>query len=234
MCGVDVSVVVVIPVRWASGRLPGKALADVGGLPIVERVRRACVRADVGAVLVATDDPRIADVVRDHGGDVVLTGPAANGTLRVAAAVRGRAERWVVNVQGDQPFLDPAHVREVAHAVRDASIATLVTPWPAHVDPRDPARVKAIVGPDGRAVDFRRSAPDGPFALHVGMYGFQADVLEEIARIPPSARAIHEGLEQLTWLDAGHPIAVRDVPSAALPVDTAADLARARADHGPA
>lgn len=222
------SVVVVIPARWGSGRLPGKALADVRGVPLVERVRRAAVASDVGPVIVATDDARIADVVRVHGGDVGITGPAANGTLRVAEAVRGRGERWIVNVQGDQPFLDPAHVREVAEAVRDAPVATLAASWPPDVDPRDPARVKAIVDPHGWAVDFRRTAPDGPFALHVGIYGFQADVLAEIARIPPSARAIDEGLEQLTWLDAHVPIAVRTVMSVALPVDTLADLTRAR------
>lgn len=225
-------VLVVIPARLGSARLPGKALADVAGIPLIERVRRAAILADVGPVLVATDSPAIADVVRAHGGDVALTGPAGNGTLRVAEAARGRAGSVIVNVQGDQPLLDPAHVRAVAEGIPDpgvCAIATLSCPWPPDVPPEDPHRVKVWVDPAGRALDFARSvARAGPFGLHLGLYAFTRAAIDRVTSLPVGDRAVAEGLEQLTWLEAGLPIHVVRVGPSAPAVDTPEGLALVR------
>lgn len=224
-------VLVVIPARYDSSRLPGKALADIGGAPMVVRVWERVRRAEgVDRVLVATDDARIADAVRQRGGDVVVTGPCESGTDRVALAARGSGARVVVNVQGDEPFLEPADVARVASAVNEANpIATAAAPLEAGAE--DPARVKVVCDAEGRALYFSRAPipTGGPFRLHVGMYAFTADALERIARLPPSPLERAERLEQLRWLEAGMRIRVVPVPAGPVSVDTPADLERARA-----
>lgn len=214
-----------IPARYGSSRLPGKALADLGGSPMVVHVWRRA-RMALEHVVVATDDPRIAEAVRAAGGLAVMTGEAPNGTARVAAAAV--EADVIVNVQGDEPFVDPAHILAVGRAVDDAHpIATAAAPL---ADPADPARVKVVTDARGRALYFSR-APiphGGPWRLHVGLYAFAREVLERVVRLPPSALELSERLEQLRWLEAGYPIQVVDVDRAEGGIDTPADLEQAR------
>lgn len=226
-------VLAVIPARYPSVRLPGKALADIGGRPMVvrvwERVRRV---PGVDRVVVATDDGRIADAVGGVGGEVVLTGVCASGTDRVAAAVAslGLVPRIVVNVQGDEPLVDPAAVAAVVAGVDDIHpIATGATPLEG--DPQDPARVKVVTDHRGAALYFsRRAIPSaGPWRLHVGLYAFTAAALRAVAALPPSSLELSESLEQLRWLEAGWRIRVVPLPEPFPSVDTPADLERIRA-----
>lgn len=209
-----------------SSRLPGKPLAPVRGVPMIGRVvERALCVPGVARVVVATDHVAIADVARAHGAVAALTGPARSGTHRVADAIA--ALGWtgpVVNVQGDQPLVDPAAVaRVVARLAAGAAIATLAAPYVG--DPGDPHRVKVIVA-GGRALWFSR-APipvGGPWWQHVGVYGFAPGALAAAIAAPPGGSA-REDLEQLAWLEAGLPIAVDLVDDAPPGVDTPEHLA---------
>ncbi len=248
---------VVIPARHASTRLPGKPLLDIGGLPMIQRVvARACA-SSADEVLVATDDARIAAVVADtrHPGRTiaVLTDPALpSGTDRVAAVAAERG--WpdgtiVVNVQGDEPFLPPALIDQVAGLLeRDpaAAIATLASPVASLADFLDPNVVKVAVAGDRTALYFSRApipwtrdGADGGLAgqrefgdalRHVGMYAYRVGALRRITALPPSRYERREKLEQLRALEAGLRIVVAECsepPGAG--VDTPADLERARA-----
>src|SRR5579871_2497502 len=181
------STIIVIPARMASTRLPGKPLADIAGEPMIVRVWRQAIKADIGPVLVAAADELIVQAIRAQGGNAVLTDAAlASGSDRVHQALMRhdphRQFQVVVNLQGDLPSLDPQSIRHVAATLQQsgADIATLVAP--IH-DPREganPSVVKAIVtwnsaGSRGRALYFTRaSAPsgDGPLYRHVGIYAF--------------------------------------------------------------
>lgn len=210
----------------ASTRLPGKPLADLGGTPMIVRVWERA-RLAVDRVVVATDDEAIAAAVRDAGGEVVMTGDCVNGTARCAAA-KVDAD-VIVNVQGDEPFVDPAHIRAVAEAITThRPIATVAAPLRG--DAQDPARVKVVFDPGGRALYFSRAPipSGGPWWLHVGLYAFSRDVLERVVHLPPSPLEQAERLEQLRWLEAGYPIHVVQVDGAEGGIDTPADLDRAR------
>lgn len=213
---------VVIPARMGSSRLPGKALAPIGGVPMVELVRRrACRAAAAERVVVATDDPRILEAVRGYGGEAVLTGPAPSGTHRVATVAAGHAGP-VINVQGDMPLLEPDHVDRVAALLAEgAEIATLSADWPEGAGD-DPALVRVWPGPD-----FGRARRPGA-RLHVGIYGFAPGALARAAAAPRSARAIAEDLEQLAWIDAGLIVRVGEVRRAPPSVDTPAQLEAVR------
>jgi 3-deoxy-manno-octulosonate cytidylyltransferase (CMP-KDO synthetase) len=216
----------VIPARWGATRLPGKPMRLVAGTPVIEHTwRRAC-EAELGPVIVATDDERIAGHIRAQGGTVVLTGDARSGTARVAEATAlfGGAHH-VLNVQGDQPFVPPTHIRAVATALHAHPIATArCAAGPS--DAADPARVKVVCDRTGRALYFSR-APiphGGPHWVHIGIYGFHADVLEACVAAPRGLESAGEDLEQLAWLEAGHPIHVVKVEGASCSVDTESQL----------
>jgi len=248
---------VVIPARYASTRLPGKALADIAGRPMIQRVvERACA-SGATEVLVATDDARIAAAVHDPRHPqrpiAVLTDPALpSGTDRVAAVAVERA--WldsdiVVNVQGDEPFL-PARLIDQAAAALDAdplaAIATLATPIVTSDEFLDPNVVKIVVDLHGRALYFSRApvpwtrdpasgaAHDaGDFASamrHIGMYAYRVGALKRLVELAPSPLETREKLEQLRALQNG--LAIRVARACVVPgpgVDTEVDLARARA-----
>jgi len=201
--------------------VPGKALVPIDGVPLVEHVRRRVAGAEgVDAVVVATDDERVAAAVRAGGGDARITGPARNGTRRVAAILDDLDAAIVLNVQGDQPGLDPAHVTAVAALIRGgAAIASLATPL--H-DPSDPAAVKVVFDDRGDALYFSRLPipRGGPWWRHLGVYGFTAAALRACAETPVSGLAVAEDLEQLDWLAAGHRVRIGTVASAAPALDT--------------
>jgi len=229
--------VAAIPARYASTRLPGKPLLDLGGRPMVEHVyRRAAAARGIGRVVVLTDDERIAAAVRAFGGEVELT-PAecASGTDRIAWAARGWAAEIVVNVQGDEPLVDPRGIeRLVAHLAGEPGdeMATLAADA-EEPDLAEPSVVKVVVDRQGYALYFSRAPipyprqAEGAAPLrHLGLYGYRRDALLRLATLPPSPLERRESLEQLRALENGIRIRVLPgaVPSPA--VDTPEDAAR--------
>ncbi len=233
--------VVIIPARMASTRLPGKPLADIGGVPMIVRVWAQAMKAGIGPVIVAAGDAEIADAVERAGGHAVLTHPdLPSGSDRVFAALEGVDPEGrydtVINLQGDLPALDPAQLQAVAQALAGHDIATLAAPITDEADRANPAVVKAVVawepdGRSGRALYFSRATvPTGPgeHFYHVGIYAYRRDALARFVRLPPSPLETREKLEQLRALEAGMSIAVARVDSAPLSVDTPEDLEFAR------
>ncbi|HEX9159898.1 MAG TPA: 3-deoxy-manno-octulosonate cytidylyltransferase [Rhizomicrobium sp.] len=236
--------VVVIPARMASTRLPGKPLADIAGVPMVARVWRAAVAAQIGPVVVAAGDEEIAAVVRAAGATTVTTDPALpSGTDRVFAAVQrfdpDGAHDVVINLQGDLPLLDPSNLRVVRDTLAEsgADIATLAAPITDAADFENPNVVKPVMSwehgkPYARGLYFSRSrVPSGAGDLyhHVGIYAFRRAALARFVSLPPTALEKRENLEQLRALEDGMTIAVGIVGTPPLSVDTPADLEKARA-----
>jgi 3-deoxy-manno-octulosonate cytidylyltransferase (CMP-KDO synthetase) len=241
-------VLAVVPARWASSRLPGKPLADIGGRPMVRRVWERASAAGFARVLVATDHEGIAGAVRGFGGEAVLTDAACpTGTDRCAAAadaVGWPEEGLVINVQGDEPFLDPSHLRLLAGAFADpaVAIATLAVPLTDPLELRSPHVPKVVVARSGNALYFSRQPiphvrdadprdwpARHPMRRHVGVYAFRRNALSAVTALPPSPLERAESLEQLRWLEHGHAIRVVDVEASGITVDTPEDLARANA-----
>ena len=236
-------VLILIPARMASTRLPGKPLADIAGEPMIVHVWRRALEADIGPVWVATDSPEIAAAVEKAGGHAALTrGEHASGTDRIHEALReadpaGRA-RIIVNVQGDLPTLNPADLAAAAALLSDRSvdIATLAAEIVKTHERNDPNVVKVVgtpVSPNRlRALYFTRAtatAGEGPLYHHIGLYAFRRAALERFVALPPSPLERRERLEQLRALEAGMRIDVALVASVPLGVDTPAHLETARA-----
>ncbi len=233
--------IVIIPARMASMRLPGKPLADIGGIPMIVRVWARAMAAGVGPVVVAAAEDEIADAVEKAGGHAVLTHPdLPSGSDRVFAALKlvdptGRYDT-VINCQGDLPALDPAQLQAVAGALDGHDIATLAAPITDPADRDNPAVVKAVVawapdGKAGKALYFSRATvPTGPGAhfYHVGLYAYRRAALARFVELPPSPLELREKLEQLRALEAGMSIAVARVDEVPLSVDTPEDLEHAR------
>jgi len=230
-------IVGVIPARYASVRFPGKPLASLAGKPMVVRVWEAAKSAGrIDRVVVATDDERIAKVVREAGGEAVLTSPdAASGTDRLAEAARQIPADIYVNVQGDEPLMSPSNIDVavetlVADPLRE--IATLALPIHAS-DAADPNVVKAAVAADGRALYFSRAAIpyarncEPAYRKHLGIYGYRAATLQRLAALSPSPLERMESLEQLRWLEAGYTIWVGKAIDDSIGVDTPEDLRKA-------
>lgn len=233
----------VIPARYQSTRLEGKPLADILGKSMVqhvyERARRAACLDDV---VVATDDERIRSAVVNFGGKAVMTRPDhRSGTDRVAEVARQMDAAIVVNIQGDEPMLDPAMLTEVAAPFRsgtDAGVVTLKKRLVHESAFEDPGVVKVVTDPAGYALYFSRSLIPYPrqrtprFAVfeHVGLYAYTRDALMRLAALPPSELEEIESLEQLRALENGIRIVVVETASRLemVSVDTAADLDRVR------
>ncbi len=235
--------VVVIPARMASTRLPGKPLADIAGEPMIVRVWRQAITADVGPVIVAAAEREICDAIEQAGGCAVLTDPdLPSGSDRVFAALESIDPHGkhdvVVNLQGDLPTLDPAYVRAVVEvlAPTGANIATLAAEIDNEADYDNPSVVKPAVawdvtGARGRALYFTRArvpTGDGPLFHHVGIYAYRREALVRFVKLAPSPLEKREKLEQLRALEAGMSIAVARIPDVPLSVDTPEDLERAR------
>ena len=235
--------VLLIPARMASTRLPGKPLADIGGVPMIVRVWQQAMAAGLGPVVVAAGEAEIVTAVEKAGGRAVLTDPELpSGSDRIWAALTAMdpdgSHDVVVNLQGDLPALDPQQLKTVVAclAKSGADIATLAAPIDNEPDRTNPAVVKAVVAWDagaamGRALYFTRTtAPGGEGALyhHVGLYAYRREALESFVALPPSPLEKREKLEQLRALEAGMSIAVARVDAAPWSVDTPADLEKAR------
>jgi 3-deoxy-manno-octulosonate cytidylyltransferase (CMP-KDO synthetase) len=248
------AIVAIIPARFGSTRLPGKPLADIHGKTLIQRVwERVSAATMPQRVLVATDDDRIAAAVRGFGGEVAMTSSVhATGTDRVAEAARALDADIVVNVQGDEPLLDPAGVDAAVGALLDdpqLPIATLSLPLTELDEMMSPSAVKVVTDAAGDALYFsrspiphvrtaagtleaaaRESLARGLARLHVGLYAYRRAELLRFASLPPALLEEAEGLEQLRALHHGMRIRVVAVHGArTVAVDTPQDLERVRA-----
>ena len=239
--------IAVIPARYASRRLPGKPLAEIAGRPMIRHVyERVAAAAGIDAVVVATDDGRIASAVRDFGGTAVMTpGDLQSGTDRVAVVARSLPDAdIIVNVQGDEPLIPPPMITEaVAPLAADPAIlcGTLARTITDDAELANPSIVKVVRSLAGDALYFSRSPlpygrdipePDGrarhPYYKHIGIYVFRRDFLLVVAGLPPTPLERMEQLEQLRILEHGYSIRVTLTAHDSIAVDTPADLERIR------
>jgi 3-deoxy-manno-octulosonate cytidylyltransferase (CMP-KDO synthetase) len=245
---------VIIPARYASTRLPGKPLIDLGGKPMIVRVMEVAAQAGAAFAMVATDDQRIVDAVTAAGGEAMITSDEhETGTDRlaeVARRLRLDPDLIVVNLQGDEPALPAELVQRVAETLRqdpEASLATLATPLRDRREVFDPNIVKVVLDQASRASYFSRAPipwlreefaaagardlttrlPDDAFLRHVGLYAYRVSTLLTLSQTRPAPLELAESLEQLRALWLGMKIQVAVVPELpAAGVDTAEDAAR--------
>lgn len=229
----------VVPARMGSSRLPGKPLIAVAGKTlirhVVERVQHA---ATIGRVVVATDSVEILEHVRSFGGEARLTSPDhRTGTDRIGELLPVLDEGIIVNVQGDEPEVEPESLDRLVEFLRsrdDFDVATAAAPYPPGLPPEDTAAVKVVAAADGRALYFSRSpipgSKSGPARgagypwLHVGVYAFRRDALARFLALPRGDLEELESLEQLRLLEHGVPVGVVKVARAFRGIDTRADL----------
>jgi 3-deoxy-manno-octulosonate cytidylyltransferase (CMP-KDO synthetase) len=236
--------IILIPARMASTRLPGKPLADIGGIPMIVRVWRQAMASKIGPVVVAAADKEIIAALEAAGGRAVPTAPGLpSGSDRVWAALnavdRGFEHDVVVNVQGDLPTFDPAAIKAAIDSLvaTGADIGTVAAEIEDEADAANPNLTKVIAswdvgGTRGRAHYFTRArAPwgKGPIFIHAGIYAFRREALQRFVGLQPSPLELREKLEQLRALEAGMSISVGRIEEVPLSVDTQADLEKARA-----
>ena len=253
--------IAIIPARYASTRFPGKPLAILGGKSVIQRVYEQ-VSKQLDAAWVATDDQRILDHVRSWGGNAVMTSPDhKSGTDRIEEAmekIEAAGEKYdvVVNVQGDEPFIQPEQIAAVCTCFDDSQtqIATLgirfipdgtdsasITKEEAWKRISNVNSPKIVVDNKGFAMYFSRSvipfirgretaewSDTYPFMKHIGMYAYRRDVLREITSLPQSSLEMAESLEQLRWLQNGYRIKVGETYTETIGIDTPEDLAKAQ------
>lgn len=237
----------IIPARYASTRFPGKPLAMLGGKPMIQRVYEQ-VNGLLDKAVVATDDERIRQAVEAFGGEVVMTSPNhKSGTDRCHEAYTkvGEGCDVIINIQGDEPFIQPAQIEAVksCFAEEGTQIATLVKPftpadgWAALQNPNSP---KVVVDGKMNALCFSRSVipylrgaesdewlSRHTYYKHIGLYAYRAEVLAEITRLPQSPLELAESLEQLRWLENGYRIRVAITSQETIGIDTPEDLEKA-------
>jgi 3-deoxy-manno-octulosonate cytidylyltransferase (CMP-KDO synthetase) len=236
----------IIPARYASTRFPGKPLVDIGGKTMIQRVYEQASQANLQQVLVATDDARIADAVRDFGGQVVLTGTQhQSGTDRCFEAYTRYNEPFdcIINIQGDEPFIRPEQINLVISCFENpgTQLATLIKKIDQPAELFNPNAPKVITDSRQQAIYFSRhpipyyrgGEPESwlqrhTYYKHIGIYGYRADILEQITRLPPSALELAESLEQLRWLENGFRILTAITTQENIGIDTPADLEKAR------
>lgn len=238
-------VVGIIPARYASTRFPGKPLALIKGKPMIQRVYEQALKSKLDAVVIATDDVRIADAVMDFGGQYVMTSPNhRSGTDRCCEALDLLKTKYdaVVNIQGDEPFIDPKQIDLLVDLIvrDDTPLASLAK----RIDDADelfsPNAVKVVVNQEGNAMYFSRNPipfmrnvdrdewlAKGRFYKHIGIYAYKADVLHQVAHMEPSALEQAESLEQLRWLENGLAIRMALSDAENISIDTPDDLHRA-------
>jgi 3-deoxy-manno-octulosonate cytidylyltransferase (CMP-KDO synthetase) len=241
---------VIIPARFAASRLPGKPLLDIGGRPLIQWVWQRAEESGAASVTIATDDTRVRDAAQRFGAECLLTSARhESGTDRIAEVVRTKGyaqDDIVINLQGDEPMMPPAVIRQVADALRAhprTDIATAAAPIRSLAEFLDPNCVKAVRALDGQALYFSRAPVPWPrdsvaegkpasFAgswRHIGIYGYRVRSLLQFASWAPTQLEEREKLEQLRALERGmriHVVALSEAPPAG--VDTPQDLERAR------
>ena len=239
----------IIPARYASTRFPAKALADIAGKSMIRRVWEQVSQASsLQEVVVATDHQLIYEHVQGFGGRVVMTDPThQSGTDRCYEAYQqcSSSAAYVINIQGDEPFIDPAQIDLLASQVQDnAELATLAIPLSQQEQLQNPNVVKVVRSQKGAALYFSRAAiphrrdlpssdwlQAGPYYKHIGIYAYRSDILTKITQLPVSPLEQAESLEQLRWLDAGYRIQVGITQIESSGIDTPEDLAAALREH---
>ena len=236
------TVLILIPARMASTRLPGKPLADIAGRPMIVHVAERAAESGLGRVVVTTDTTTVADAVRAHGFEAIMTrADHQSGSDRIFEALQeldpGQQADIVVNVQGDLPTIEPASIQAALVPLEEPAvdIATLAVEIDRDEEKTNPNVVKLVGSPLSprrlRALYFTRAtAPsgEGPLYHHVGLYAYRRPALERFVSLPPSYLERREKLEQLRALEAGMRIDAEIVRSVPLGVDTPDDLDRAR------
>jgi 3-deoxy-manno-octulosonate cytidylyltransferase (CMP-KDO synthetase) len=231
----------VIPARYASTRFEGKALADILGKPMIQRVYERAIKAKtIDELVVATDDQRIFDVVKEFGGSVTMTSEHSTGTDRIAE-VAGRSDAdIIVNVQGDEPLIEPAMIDEAVQPLLDdinIDLGTLVHRTNSEDDYHNPNVVKVIVNSLGFAMYFSRSPipyiKSGAWGntviyRHVGLYVYRRYALLDFAQKPSTPFETSEGLEQLRFLENGYRMKVVETQYSSIGVDTPDDLEKVK------
>ncbi len=236
----------VIPARYASTRFPGKPLADILGKSMIRRVYEQSVASkSLTKVVVATDDQRIYDHVKDFGGEVIMTAanhPSGTDRCQEALVKAGMNYKYVINIQGDEPFIDPSQIDLLAGILSDGSVelATLMIPVTDSQLLFDKGEVKVVVNTDMEALYFSRMPipflkghPEESwhehhtYFRHVGLYAYRADILEKITRLQPSLLEKAESLEQLRWLENGFKIKLAITSFDSHCIDSPEDIERA-------
>ena len=233
-----IHIIGVIPARYASTRFPGKPLIDIGGKSMIQRVYEQCKKTSVlSDVIVATDDDRIAEHVLSFGGKVIMTADThQSGTDRCAEVIstyKGKCDA-VINIQGDEPFIDPKQIELLASAFTEEStqIVTLIKKIKSEEEVRNPNVVKAIANKNNQAIYFSRSpipyrrnpGVDITYFKHVGIYGYRKQVLAEITQLPMGKLEQAESLEQLRWVENGYSIVLKETDLETIAIDTPDDL----------
>jgi len=229
----------IIPARYASSRFPGKPLVAIDGKTMIQRVYEQCLKADsLTDVIVATDDTRIYNEVNRFGGNAMMTSSDhLNGTSRCAEALKNYIEvnkcsfDFVINIQGDEPFIQPEQIDELSLLFSDTS-ATIFTQAKKNTNLEllsNPNIVKAILDDSNFAINFKRIITTNEiqqafFLKHIGIYGFKADILSDIIKLSPTQNELEHQLEQLRWLDYRYKIKVGITEYESISIDTKEDL----------
>jgi 3-deoxy-D-manno-octulosonate cytidylyltransferase len=234
----------IIPARYSSSRFPGKPLAILGGKPVIEHVYRQ-VSSVMEDVFVATDDQRIYDAVEAFGGKAIMTrSDHKSGTDRICEALEkvGGSFDVVINIQGDEPFIQKSQLETVMQCFDDprTQIATLGKPFESMEAVENPNSPKIVLDNDGYALYFSRSVipfvrgkeheewlSHFPYLKHIGLYAYRTEVLREVSKLPQSTLELAESLEQLRWLQNGYKIKVGLTDVETIGIDTPEDLQRA-------
>ncbi len=232
---------IIIPARLSSTRLPGKIMEDIGGQPMIVHVYESAIRARIGDVIVACDNNDVKNVINELGGTAILTDPnLPSGTDRIYAAWKifdaEQKYKYIINLQGDLPFIDPVFIREADRIVKESdydisTLATLITDESYKLSSTVKPVISFTSSKSGKALYFSRSVIpyNGPYYNHVGIYCFKSKSLERFVNLPQSLLEKTEKLEQLRALENNMTIgiSVLDKPSP-ISIDTASDLERAR------
>lgn len=242
-------IIVLIPARFSSTRFPGKALALINGKAMVLHVLDKA-RAVMKNVYVATDDQRIAELVKKEGGQAIMTGKHhRSGTERCAEAIEKTSfnmdqEAIVINLQGDEPFIPSDLISKLAEVFKDPDIeiATLVHQISNQEDLLNANRVKVVKDLNDKALYFSRSlipyhheennVPDVSWFQHIGVYAFRLRILKEIVQLPPGKLEIQESLEQLRWMENGYKIHCLETNYDGFGIDTPEDLEKVNSNFG--
>jgi 3-deoxy-manno-octulosonate cytidylyltransferase (CMP-KDO synthetase) len=232
----------IIPARYASTRFPGKPLVDIAGKSMIQRVyeqAKKCIH--LNEVIVATDDSRIFDHVAGFGGMAIITSSEhQSGTDRCAEVAQKHPDYdVVVNIQGDEPFIDPEQISKLISCFNDAGtqIATLIKKVMTEQELHNTNSPKVIINKHSEAIYFSRSplphirgqAPENwlqhfTYSKHIGIYGYRADILQQITKLPVSSLEKAESLEQLRWIENGYKIKVAETELETYAIDTPEDL----------
>ena len=233
----------IIPARYASTRFPGKPLVIIDGKPMIQRVYEQALKSDLDAIVVATDDVRIADAVRSFGGNVVMTSENhPSGTDRCAEALTNFEGDWkaVVNIQGDEPYIQSSQINAIASLLKNgAPIATLVKKIDNTEELTNINSPKVVLSNKGDALYFSRQPipfqkgvdindwlNHGTYYKHIGIYGYQSTVLPELTQLKQGILEMAESLEQLRWLENGYSIMTAETTENTVAIDTPEDLSR--------